>query len=48
MYVTTYDPRMPNIEELLNTHWRAACYLDTNKKIYYPEHPMVAFRKYQI
>ena len=45
VYVSTYDPRLPNIPNILNKHWRAQSFVDRNFKKNFPKPPMVAFKR---
>ena len=45
VYVSTYDPRLPNIPAIINKHWRSQCFQDKNFKQTFPEPPIVAFKK---
>ena len=45
VYVSTYDPRLPNISNIINKHWRAQSFVDNNFKKNFPKPPMVAFKR---
>ena len=45
VYVSTYDPRLPNLTNILNKHWRAQSFVDNNFKKKFPKPPMVAFKR---
>ena len=45
VYVSTYDPRLPNISNILKRHWRAQSFVDTNFKRKFPKPPIVAFKR---
>ena len=45
VYVSTYDPRLPNISNFLKRHWRAQSFVDNNFKRKFPKPPMVAFKR---
>ena len=45
VYVSTYDPRVPNIKQIVKKHWRASCFLDKNFEKSFPEPPMIAFKR---
>ena len=45
VYFSTYDPRLPNITNILNKHWGAQSFVDNNFKKKFPKPPMVAFKR---
>ena len=47
VYVSTFDPRLPNITKSIQKHWQTSCFLDANFKNTFPKPPMVAFKKHR-
>ena len=45
VYISTFDPRLPNIPQIINKHWRSQCFQDKQFKHTFPEPPIVAFKR---
>ena len=48
VFVTSFDPRLPNIQSITMKHWRAMNRLDPHMSEVFPEPPVVAFKRPQI
>ena len=44
VYVITYDPRLPNIQSIVNKHWRSMKTVDPYLATVFPEPPLTAFK----
>ena len=45
IHVVTYDPRLPQVQQIHNKHWRSMKVLDPRMSEVFPEPPMVAYRR---
>ena len=45
VYVITYDPRLPNIQSIVNKHWRSMKTVDPYLATVFPEPPLIALKK---
>ena len=45
VYVITYDPRLPNIQSIVNKHWRSMKTVDPYLATVFPEPPLTAFKR---
>ena len=45
LYVITYDPRLPNIQSIVNKHWRSMKTVDPYLAIVFPEPPLTAIKR---
>ena len=45
VFVSTFDPRLPDISKILSKHWRSMCWMDNNFKKTFPKPPIAAFKK---
>ena len=45
VFVSTFDPRLPDISKILSKHWRSMCWMDNNFKKTFPNPPIAAFKK---
>ena len=45
VYVITYDPRLPNIQSIVNKHWRSMKTVDPYLATIFPEPPLIAFKR---
>ena len=45
VFVTTFDPRLPNIQSIQTKHWRSMVNQDQYLSKVFPEPPMVAYKR---
>ena len=45
IFVVTYDPRLPNIQNIKQKHWRRMRHINPYISEVFPEPPLVAFKK---
>ena len=46
-FVVTYDPRLPNIDQILKKHWRASGFVDKSFTQTFPEPPLIAYKRHK-
>ena len=44
-FVVSYDPRLPDIPDIMNKHWRAMVTMDSYLKDVFPKPPLSAFKR---
>ena len=45
IFVVTFDPRLPNLSQIQNRHWRSMTTQDFYLKSVYPEPPLLAYKR---
>ena len=45
VYVATYDPRLPNVQSIVQKHWRSMTSVDPYLAQVFPEPPLMAFKR---